>query len=276
MSDLNHNENINESSSQFFELKLDGFDGPIDLLLHLVKKNELEIEKVSLAQVANQYLECLEAMKRIDLDVAGEYLVMATTLLSIKSSVLLNETVDMEVNEEGELVDPHEELLKRLREAQIYKEGARELSKVKMLGFDVFSRPSSLKDIENVDAPIKDHDSMLLVCAFRDVLKRLKEKGEYVVEIDSVSIVERMMIILDKIKNSNGMIKFFDLTKDISSLSELVNSFCALLELCRRHILLLSQDEVFQDISIRVSQLDFDKEKLKKEYTSETNLNMAV
>lgn len=276
MSVSNIIENNNESSQCFFELKLDSFDGPIDLLLHLVKKNELEIEKLSLAQVANQYLECLGAMKKIDLDVAGEYLVMATTLLSIKSSVLLNDPVEMEINEDGDLVDPHEELLRRLREAQIYKEGAQELSKSKILGLDVFSRPSSLKNIENVDAPIKDHDSMLLVFAFRDMLKRLKDRGEYVVEVDNVSIVERMMIILDRIKSSDGVIKFSNLMENVKSLIEVANSFCAILELCRRHILKLYQGDAFEEISIGLNQFDFDQEKFKREYESESNLNVAV
>ncbi|RIL11386.1 MAG: segregation/condensation protein A, partial [Proteobacteria bacterium] len=106
-----------DAYAHFFEVKLDVFDGPIDLLLHLVKQNELPIEKVSLAKVASQYLECLEKMRYFDLDVAGEYLVIAATLVSIKSSILLNQPVELVEDEEGNLVDPHEELLNRLREA---------------------------------------------------------------------------------------------------------------------------------------------------------------
>ena len=280
----NSNSNVNNTNSiriesvsgNPFEIKLDFFDGPIDLLLHLVKKNELEIEKLSLVQVANQYLECLEAMKRIDLDVAGEYLVMATTLLAIKASFLLHEPIELEVNDDGDLVDPSEELLKRLKEAQIYKEGARELSKAKILGFDVFARPSSLKNYESTEIQLKDEDATLLAVAFGKVLKGLKNRGDYVVEVDNVSIVERMMNILDKIKESGNKIKFSDLSKDFKSVVDVVGSFCALLELCRRHILKVFQEDTFQDIVISLDDLEFDADKFKKEYKRETELEFAI
>ena len=272
----NKSVNIETVNGTQFEIRLDCFDGPIDLLLHLVKKNELEIEKLSLVQVANQYLECLEAMKRIDLDIAGEYLVMATTLLAIKASVLLQEPVELEENEDGDLVDPSEELLKRLQEAQIYKEGARELSKAKILGFDVFARPSSLKHFESIDMQLKDEDATLLAVAFGKVLRELKNRGDYVVEIDSVSIVDRMMNILDKVKTSKGRINFSDLSMEFKSVVDVVGSFCAVLELCRRHILKVYQEDAFDDIVISIDDIEFDAQKFKNEYKNETQLSPAI
>lgn len=274
--DSNKTINLESTSGALFEVKLDFFDGPIDLLLHLVKKNELEIEKLSLVQVANQYLECLEAMKRIDLDVAGEYLVMATTLLAIKASFLLQEPIELEANEDGDLVDPSEELLRRLKEAQIYKEGARELSKAKILGFDVFARPSSLKHFESGEVKLKDEDATLLAIAFGKVLKELKNRGDYVVEIDSVSIVDRMMSILDVIKKSSGSISFSSLAPSFKSVVDVVGAFCAVLELCRRHILKVYQKEAFDDIMLGLDDVEFDAEKFKKEYKNETELDTAV
>ncbi|MGI6681122.1 MAG: segregation and condensation protein A [Bdellovibrionota bacterium] len=270
------NQNSLASKELPFEISLDCFSGPIDLLLHLVKKNELEIEKLSLAQVANQYLECLEAMKRIDLEIAGEYLVMATTLLSIKASVMLSEPVELELNEDGDLVDPSEELLRRLREAEIYKQGAKELSKAKILGIDVFARPSSLKEFEEVRASLSNEDTTLLAIAFGKAIKNLKNKGEYVISVDNVSIVDRMMSVLYKIKERGGNINFSDLVSDAETVVDVVGYFCAILELCRRHIVKVYQKEAYEDIMLGLEKIDFDEEKFKKAYIAESHLEEAV
>ena len=137
-----------------FQVQLELFDGPIDLLLHLVKKNELAIERIALAKVATQYMECVERMRSMNLDMVAEYLVIAATLLSVKSSVLLNEPVELVVDEEGNLVDPHKVLLERLREAQVYREGASSLAQRKLLGQDVFSGPSHLKRVPAPPTPV--------------------------------------------------------------------------------------------------------------------------
>ena len=134
--------------THFFEVELELFNGPIDLLLHLVKSNELPIEKISLAQVTEQYLHVIRNVEQFDLEIAGEYLVIAATLLSIKSSYLLNEPVQLVEDADGNLIDPHEELLYRLREAQVYKEGAEMLGGLDLLGVHVFSPPSRLKHIK--------------------------------------------------------------------------------------------------------------------------------
>ncbi|MCB0334091.1 MAG: segregation/condensation protein A, partial [Bdellovibrionales bacterium] len=147
-----------EEYPHFFEVQLAFFQGPIDLLLHLVKRNELSIETVSLAEVASQYLECLDKMRQFDLEVAGEYLVIAATLLAIKSSVLLDEPIELVEDEDGNLVDPHEELLRRLREAEVYKDGAQALGQRHMYGIDVFSPPSLLSKVKAPPSEIKDHD----------------------------------------------------------------------------------------------------------------------
>ncbi|RMD86094.1 MAG: segregation/condensation protein A, partial [Candidatus Dadabacteria bacterium] len=116
-----------------FEVGVEHFDGPIDLLLHLVKSRELEISRISLAQVASQYLAYVEMMKGEELEVAAEYLVVAATLLSIKASFLLKQPSEF-AEEEDSLPDPQKELLARLREAEIYKDGAEALGAVKQLG----------------------------------------------------------------------------------------------------------------------------------------------
>jgi segregation and condensation protein A len=240
--------------SHFFEVKLECFDGPIDLLLHLVKQNELPIEKVALAEVTSQYLSCIERMRDFDLEVAGEYLLIAATLISIKSSVLLNEPVELVLSEDGVLVDPHEELLRRLREAEIYREGASYLGNREMLGVDVFSPPSSIDEIEPPPFQFKDHDPMLLGRAFRKLLSQAKDPVLMTITVDSVSIVERMMTIIDTLKAHSGRLPFQRVIPDLNSRASIVSSFCALLELCKRHIISVVQDGTFDEISIVLAE----------------------
>ena len=223
-----------EEYSHFFQVKLDIFDGPIDLLLHLVKQNELPLEKVSLAQVAQQYLGCIEMMRQYDLEIAGEYLVIAATLLSIKSSLMLNEPVSLITDADGNLVNPHDELLRRLREAEVYKEGAFKLSSQKLLGVDVFSAPGSLDGVPEPPVRYLDHDPMLLGKAFRKLLLKAGEEPKFFITVDPVSIVERMMSVLDKLKQAQGPVRFESLIPDLTSRMSIIGTLIALLELCKR------------------------------------------
>jgi segregation and condensation protein A len=246
----------NSEYSHFFEVQLDVFNGPIDLLLHLVKKNELSIEKVSLARVAEQYLQCLEIVRQFDLDIAGEYLVIAATLVSIKSSVLLNQPVELVEDEEGNLVDPHEELLNRLREAAIYKDGAYVLSRKPWLGFDVFQSAGTLDGVDAPPVRYKPHDAMLLGMAFRRVLEKAGKQDLYTIALEHVSVVERMMELLERLKNHGRAISFEELIKDAVNRISIIGSFVALLELCKRQVILVRQDEHDSEIVIALASGD--------------------
>lgn len=243
-----------EEYPHFFEVQLAFFEGPIDLLLHLVKRNELEIESLALAEVASQYLHCLEQMRQFDLEVAGEYLVMAATLLSIKSSYLLNEPVELVEDEEGNMVDPREELLRKLREAEVYKDGAVELGKRPVFGIDVFSAPSLLGGVKAPPVGFKDHDPMLLGAAFRKLLERVDDDpAKYNITLESVSIVDRMMGVLEQLKTVQGPIVFHKLIPDLTSRGSIIGTFIALLELCKRQAIVVRQDESFEDIVVEVA-----------------------
>lgn len=230
---------------------MDFFQGPVDLLLQLVKQNDLPIEKVSLAEVASQYLECVEAIKLIDLDIAGEYLVIAATLLSIKSSVLLDEPVELVPDEDGNLIDPHEELLQRLREAAIYRDGANFLESRKCLGIDVFAPPTRLADYKEVEASYGEHDPMLLGRAFRRLLEKV-DKGVYTVSFENISVVKLMTGMVDKLKQQRGPLSFLKLIPDLTNRSVILGSFIAMLELCKRQVIQVSQSDVFSDININL------------------------
>lgn len=230
------------AAAPLFQVSLDLFEGPIDLLLHLVKKNELPIEKLSLALVADQYLKCIEEMQRIDFDVAGEYLVIAATLLSVKSSYVLNEPADIQIESDSG-PSPHDELLRRLKEAEIYKSGARDLSQRVVLGIDVFgSSPSHGAVVSEVR--LKDHDPMLLGKAFRKLLlKASTEVRSMVISVDPGTIADRMIAIVDKLTSSGGSLEFESLIGEAPTIGIIVSSFIALLELCKRQAISVNQDE---------------------------------
>lgn len=252
--------------NHFFEVRLDLFDGPIDLLLHLVKQRELAIEKVALAEVANQYMLCLEQMRNFDLEVAGEYLVIAATLLSIKSSVLLNEPVELIEDSDGNLFDPHQELLRRLREAEIYKDGAEHLSERSVLGIDVFAPPSSLKRVKAAAVKYKNHDPMLLGKAFQKLLEGTKEEPEMAITMEAVSIVERMMGVLNQLRAIGGSELFYKLVPDLTSRAAIIGTFVALLELCKRQIIAVRQEIETEQIYIDLIAEEVESESLTSEF----------
>jgi segregation and condensation protein A len=244
-----------EQFSRFFEVKLDLFDGPIDLLLHLVKKRELPIEKVSLAEVTGQYLECIKSLHYYDVELAAEYLVIAATLLSVKASVLLNDPVELVVDESGSLVDPHEELLRRLRELETFRAAAGELGSRPTLGSEVFAAPSKGTKLDPALIPLADHQSELLVQAFHKVLTKLGEKARvFSITIDSVSVVERMRMVVDTIRERGGCTTFRELFAGAYDRTAAIGMFIALLELCKRRMIDVHQDHPKADISVRLAE----------------------
>lgn len=256
--------------AHFFEVRLDQFSGPIDLLLHLVKLNELPIEKLALAQVAVQYMECVTNAKRFDLEVAGEYLVIAATLLSIKSSLLLNEPVELIIDEDGNLVDPHEELLRKLREAEVYKEGAELLTKRDLLNVDVFAAGVYQNGSAAAAVRYRPHEAMLLGMAFRKLLKQSGDQERvFTIEVDRVSIVDRMMRVLKLLQEKSGPVLFDDLIEDRSSRAALIGAFLAMLELCKRQLIQVEQGDTFEVIYVSLVSTDLNVTGLTSEFDEE-------
>jgi segregation and condensation protein A len=246
-----------EQFSRFFEVKLELFDGPIDLLLHLVKKRELPIEKLSLSEVTTQYLECIRSLTYYDVELAAEYLVIAATLLSVKASVLLNDPVELVVDESGALVDPHEELLRRLKELERVRAAAEELGNRPLLGSEVFAPPSKGVKIDPTLIPLADHQSELLVQAFQRVLQRLGEKARvFSITIDAVSVVERMRTVVDSVRALGGRATFSSLFKGAYDRATAIGIFIALLELCKRRMVSVNQDAPRGEISISLAHAD--------------------
>lgn len=228
--------------------RLDIFEGPLDLLLHLIKKNEVDIYDIPIATITNQYLEVLEFLDQLNLDLAGEYLVMAATLMQIKSRMLLPPAE----GEDDEEDDPRRELVQQLEEYQRFREAAAHLGDRDILHRDVFSRaPQAPEAGVAVLPPLRELSLADLLDALREVLRRLPE--EHVQEIvgERISIADRIPVILDRLRQ--GDVEFRSLFDGEVSRREIVTTFLALLELVRMRAVRALQTERFGPIVLSLA-----------------------
>ena len=184
-------------------VQLEIFEGPLDLLLHLIKKNEVSITDIPLALITEQYLATLELMQTLDLDLAGEFLVMAATLIHIKSRMLL--PVGEEEAEEEEGVDPRAELVRRLLEYQRYKEAAAELEQREVLTRDVFVRASAPIE-EAGPREFREVSVFELLGALKRVIDRLPKDFVHEVTLEKVSVREKMTLLLDTLRDQSRVV----------------------------------------------------------------------
>ena len=218
-----------------YEVKLQQFEGPLDLLLHLVQKNEMDIQEIKIAQITAQYLGYLELMKAQNMDVASEFLVMAATLLHLKSRTLLPPARNDVEDEHGE--DPEEELKARLLEYKRYKEGAQKLEDFPRLYRDVFPRPSLANqgvDYTDVAAAQVEIDISIydLVKALQKVLQPRPVPPVHVIHGSKLTVVHGMSELLARLRGQT-CIDFQQCFHTATSRLEVVVQFMALLELAR-------------------------------------------
>jgi segregation and condensation protein A len=224
-----------------YSVHLEKFDGPMDLLLHLIKKNELDICDISIAVITRQYLEFIRLMKDLNLEVAGDFLVMAATLLQIKSRQLL--PVDDQEEPEADELDPREELVRRLLEYQQYKEAGMVIGARAMLGREVFVRTApepQLLAAQNVEGPL-EVSLFELVDAFRLLLQRVPAESFHdVAPGDSLSIADCINEILSLLQERET-VQFDELVRDEFTRERVIVSFLAILELCRLKLIRIFQ-----------------------------------
>ncbi len=210
-----------------YRVKLDVFEGPLDLLLYLIRKEELDICNVSVAQITDQYLEYIHLMQVLDLEVAGEFILMAATIIHIKSKMLLPEE---EVEEEEE--DLEESLVQQLLEYKKYKEAASSLQRMELEQQDIFNRLPAEVEYDGEGEILLDVSLFDLIGALSRVLENLE--GEPVEEIvrDETTVKEKIGFILDMLLKEKT-VKFLNLFKDVRLKTEAVVTFLALLELVK-------------------------------------------
>ncbi|MCS6925879.1 MAG: segregation/condensation protein A [Candidatus Binatia bacterium] len=232
-----------------YRVKLDVFEGPLDLLLHLVKKNEVDLSDIPVAAITDQYLAYLEMLQQLDLDVAGEYLVMAATLLHIKSRLLLPSD---EVDEEEEGEDPRAELARQLLEYQRFKEAAELLNRRALLDRDVFARDPLRDEADSEQEVVYDVALGDLLDALRDVLKRAAPETVHHVMLEQVSLRERVCFLLDRLRERSSL-AFADLFLAEATRLQILVTFLALLELVRLRLVTIFQEERFGPIILTLA-----------------------
>ena len=240
------------------KIKINDFEGPLDLLLHLINTNEMEIRDISIFKITKQYIDYLESMKDLDLEITSEFIVMASELLEMKSKILLpNPKYDTE--EFNQIQDPKDDLVKRLLEYKKYKTVSKFLNKRYENFNKVYYRNQQdlskfVKKVPNEELN-KDLERNLLVKGIKRVLKNIdrkdKTRDNYFdnVEREKFSVKEKIEFIELKIKN-NKKLKFNDLfSKDIYIL-EVITTFMALLELLKINKISIKQNRIFEQIVI--------------------------
>src|SRR5688572_14120091 len=254
-----------------YSVELEVFEGPLDLLLHLVKKHELDILDIPIAFVTEKYLAYLDAMQRLDIDVAGEYLLMAATLCHIKSRELLpspgpEEPDETEDGEDGVELDPRADLIRRLLEYQKYKEAAAQLGNRPVVGRNVWGRGLSLEDAvaDDIDpdamAPLAQFPVHKLIEALDRLMRGAKIKFTHNVLIDRLSVSQKIAELTDRLEAEGSftftsMFRFArpDFDGELSlddARHEAVVTFLALLEMAKLRLIALSQPEGDDEIYV--------------------------
>ena len=221
------------------------FEGPLDLLLYLIKKQNLDILDIPIAKITKQYIEYIDLMETLSFDLAAEYLVMAAMLAEIKSRMLLPKPI----SDDGIEEDPRAELVRRLQEYELYKKAAELMDSLPRRGRDTFAASALVKDV-TVVRPLVKIELQDLVMAFKDVMANLELRKAHQVALEPLSIRDRMDKIIDALKN-NKFISFCDFfTKSEGKLGVVV-TFIAILELFKEALIEVVQAEPYAPIHIR-------------------------
>ena len=229
-----------------YKVKLELFEGPLDLLLYLVKKDHVNICDIPIAEVTEQYLQYLELMRLFDLNIAGEFLVMAATLIHIKSKMLLPPEPNQEESQEED--DPRAELVKKLLEYQKFKEAANVLRQKELARQNVFTRMPTSFDKENHE-PYFEASLFDLISAFSKAMKEIPKELLYEVIKDEFTVEEKIHDLLHVLLNE-PVISVYSLFAKAKNKFEIVATFLAVLELIRLKEIVIVQKEVFGEIQV--------------------------
>ena len=235
-----------------YHVRLPVFDGPLDLLLHLIRTNEVDIYDIPIASITRQYLETLELMRELSLDLAGDFVFMAATLIHIKSRMLL--PPPHEDGTEDDIEDPRAELVARLLEYQRYKEAAQMLYEKQTLRSAMWLRSeSSLAPLRSEEAQgqedLVEVDLFELLTAFRSVLERIRQRRDIVFEKETVTVEEMIRILTERVSPGSS-VSFEQLFDQVASRGLLIVTFLALLEMVRLRVLRVHQQRPFGAIHL--------------------------
>lgn len=232
-------------------VKLEAYEGPLDLLLDLIRKQELNIYDIPIARITQQYLDYLHMMDELNIDLGGEFVFMAATLIYIKSRMLL--PPDPNASEE-ELEDPRAELVHRLLEHEQFKNAAQMLQSKRVVEEAIWSQPGIGEFAEAEDEPGLAVSVFDLISSFREILERAKKRPPLEIQREEVTVAEMIDHVREVLRSRRGPVQLDDLAAGFLSRQALVALLLALLELVRLHAILLRQRELFGPISLQRSK----------------------
>ena len=229
-----------------YEIKLDIFEGPLDLLLYLIKKNEIDIYNIPIALITDQYLQYMEIMRSLNLDLAGEYLVLASTLIHIKSRLLLPQEEKDDLEEEP---DPRAELVKQLLEYQSYKEAALCLDSRLLLERDVFKRSYGINETDETEDDETELNLFDLVKAFQKLVSRMDKQELLEINGERMSLSDRINEIMERLAQVQPLL-FTDIIEEIADRRSVIYTLLAILELMKLRMVKAYQSGPFGVIRI--------------------------
>jgi len=235
-----------------YKVKLEVFEGPLDLLLYLIKRDEVDIYDISIERITTQYLEYLETFRMLDLEIAGEFVVMAANLIYIKSRNLLP-VHQQPPEEEGEEDDPRWDLIRQLIEYKKFKDAAFQLRQRELVQEGLIARIPEKPEFKDADSLLKSEVGIFdLINAFQKVLRKIEARREDLREIfeENFTVSDKLDVIL-RVAQTGRSIAFSDLFAFAASRTEIVVTFLALLELIRMKQIRVAQDGPFAEIKIR-------------------------
>ena len=247
-----------ELFAEDYKVDLEIFEGPLDLLLYLIRREELNIYDIPIGRITEQYMKYLDLMRQLNLDVAGEFIVMAATLMVIKSRMML--PVDRRQTDEGtdeEWVDPRLDLVRQLIEYKKFKDAAGKLAEYEALTQESFDygggRPKFEKTAADAADALASIDMFDLLTAFQEVLARLNEIPQEELKGMRWSVPDKMDYILER-SRADGQVSFSTLFTARSPRGEVIVTFLALLELLRQHRVIVYQNDAFHEITVLPSK----------------------
>lgn len=234
-----------QRESEGYHVHVGQFDGPLDLLLHLVRVNEVDIADIPIVEITEQYNHHLEMMRELNLDIAGEFLVMAATLMHIKSRTLL--PPDPTIGEDGEEEDPRAALAQQLLEYQRFKQAAESLQAMDSRRSLIWARDATPEEFEGEE--LLTADLFDLLTAFRELLGRLDEEASLEIRRDTVSIAEKISWLNDLLENRPS-VELLTLLEDLPTRLDRIAAFLAVLEMMRLRLVVAFQRKRFGEIRL--------------------------
>lgn len=247
-----------------YKIELEVFEGPLDLLLHLIRKNEMEITDIPIVTILDQYMEYLGLMEELNIDLAGDFLLMASELAHIKSKMLLP-VQEQGSEEDDEVEDPRAALIQRLLEYQRYKEVVDKIAARPMLNRDVFYRGSEISKNDEVE-PDLEVDVFQLIHSFQQILKRAPKRLVHEVGTERLSVSERIYELIDLLK-SKDVTAFTEIFTEDHSRDQMIVTFLALLEMTRLKLLRITQTEDRGEIYLKSLEQEMAAEEIAQQVT---------